>query len=363
MATLVKMNASATTGENAVTNRGLTFPVLVALGLLFVAAAGCSQRRVACAPRPDDFSVKIQIVAGSKTGTGDCDQRFDGGDSVQVMGMFPYFHAPGSSERINALAIRPSETGDYALNAPDAEKPTVDKNPQHNPFAFGTFTTESPDSQDICHVSTLDPAEIDYDMFNLPPPMDPDAGASDDGGSGDDGGTDAGSSPSDGGRDGLADTAVHALDAGDASTEAGGPSDAGATTEAGGSSEAGTDVGMCTPPDQPTPQTVFPAKHVKYEFKNMQVYVTVALTGSIMASDLTYTQVTPAGSCTAKFTMRGLSPSVPCADECGKPSNSICDHDPGIPTDIHTRCDPESMLCILNDGTRKDIPADTHIPQ
>ncbi|HXI59250.1 MAG TPA: hypothetical protein VNO55_24455, partial [Polyangia bacterium] len=116
-------------------------------------------------------------------------------------------------------------------------------------------------------------------------------------------------------------------------------------------------------PDEPTPQTVFPAKHVKYDFSNLQLYVTVALTGSIMSGDLTYTEVTPAGTCTAKFKMRGVSPSVSCADECGKPSNDICDTAAGIPTDISTMCDPEAMLCVLNDGARKDTSPDTHIPK
>ncbi|HXI55393.1 MAG TPA: hypothetical protein VNO55_05010, partial [Polyangia bacterium] len=211
-----KMNALTKTGENLVTKRCLTLSALACLGLMVVGAAGCgSQRRVACAPRADDFNVKITFVAGSKTGTGDCDQRFDGADSVQVMGMQPFFNAPGSSDRINSVAIQPFETGNYAANAAMLDPPVADKSAQHKPYAFGKFTSESPDSNDLCHVKMLSAAEIEYDMFMLPPPDNGDGGAPEpDAGATPDAGTDAGS---DAGRDGgAAETMMlHAADAGD----------------------------------------------------------------------------------------------------------------------------------------------------
>lgn len=351
-----KMNALPKTEAIAVTKRNLAFPALwTVVGLLVggaLAASGCgSQRRVACAPVANDFAVKLTLVAGSKTGMGDCDMRFDGSESVQTMGTQPYFNEPGKS-RINHLAITPAETGNYVHTAASLDPPVDDDGATHHPFAFGTFTTESPDNQNICHIdSWSNPAEAQFDKgFKVPP-----EGGGDDGGA-DDGGTMDGGAPStDGG----------AKDGG-ASTDAGAPM----SMDAGG----GADAGMCPMQGDEPPQTDFPPLHVKYDFGAMRLYVTPALTGSIFAADLTYTSFT-GGTCSAKFKLRGVSPSVSCADECGKPNDDLC-HDPenGIPQPdwdaeaknpasaykninaIYTVCDHDSLTCVLD-------PKDPHIPQ
>ncbi|HEX3695424.1 MAG TPA: hypothetical protein VH374_08535 [Polyangia bacterium] len=361
------------------TKPGLIFPALLSLGLLTVANAGCTQRRVTCAPEANDFNVKLTFVQGSKMGTGDCDTRFDGAESVQVFGMQPYFNDPRvSSDGKTSLAIQPFETGNYATNAPNADMPATDTDPNHKPYAFGKFDTQFPNSQDICTVKTLSAAEVQYDKgFTITPSPPDDAGAGDDDGGGDDGATSA--ADLDGGTDGGTDADVGvATDAAkDAATDAGASNDAGGSTDVGASTDAGggDDGGMCVPPppgDDTAPQ-VFDPIHVKYDFANLRFFVNAALTGSMVAGELTYTQFNGAATCVAKYTFRGIAPSVACSDDCGKPSNDLC-HDPqnGIPQPdwdtegdkptfknknaIYSLCDTDSQQCVLD-------PGDTHIPQ
>src|SRR5258708_5824153 len=123
---------------------------------------------------------------------------------------------------------------------------------------------------------------------------------------------------------------------------------------------------MCMAPGAGPAPTDFPPLHVKYDFANMRLYVTPALTGSIFAADLTYTSYVGTAACSFKYKLRGVSPSVSCADECGKPSDDLC-HDSanGIPQPnweaeaknpaskyknkeaIYTVCDPDSLTCVL----------------
>ena len=378
------MNCLAKTREDAVTKRSLTLPVLVSLGLLVVGAGCGSQRRVACAPRADDFAIKLTFVKGSKTGTGSCDTRFDGPESIQKMGMQPYFNAPGAPNQINSLAIQPFETGVYATSAPLADPVGMDSVATHKAYAVGKFTSQFADNQDICHVTMLSAAEVQYDMAFMIPP----AKGGDDGGATDDGGDDGGATDAGGadaaGSDALVHTAAAALvDAGvdgDASVDGdagvdgdaseGGVADAGGSQDSGGSSkdagaadgedamDGGDNGGMCTPPGDPDPPTMFDPLHVKYDFSNLQLYVTAALTGSMVAGDLTYTQFNGATTCTAKYTFTGLSPFVRCCVSVPKdPSTDSCLGDdtgipqPSSPTDkggIHTACDQESQVCALS---------------
>jgi len=374
-----KMNALPTTEAISVTNQGLAFPVratavaALLIGLASLITVGCTQRAPGCAPRADDFAVKITPVAGSKTGMGDCDTRFDDTESVQTMGMQPFFNAPGAS-RINKVAVQPFETGNYAVNAPSAAPPAMDDLPTHHPYAYGSFTTESPDNQNLCHVNQWSQAaEVQFDKgFTLPPP-----GGDMDGGTDDGGAMEGGASDADAG---VAD---------EGSSEAGASKDAGASTDTGASTESdaggddgGDNGGMCPPP-APEPQLDFPPLHVKYEFSNMRLYVTPALTGSIFDADLTYTSVTGGVTCSFKYKLRGVSPSVSCADENGKPSDAICHAqrlqpcatsgtplDNGIPQPdwksepvptyknknaIYTICDPATLTCVLD-------PKDPHLP-
>jgi hypothetical protein len=97
-----------------------------------------------------------------------------------------------------------------------------------------------------------------------------------------------------------------------------------------------------------------PAQNLKYKWSNVRVYVTPALTGVQFAADLSYTE----GSCTAKYSVKAVSPATWCDDGNGKPDDSLCvpGSDPWAPSlspDIPVKCDPELLLCVI-DG---DFPA------
>lgn len=130
-------------------------------------------------------------------------------------------------------------------------------------------------------------------------------------------------------------------------------------------------------PDDPTVDAV-PGLSVKYEWKNVQVYVTAAAPGTQFSADLTYTE----DDCTVEYSVVGMWPLIYCegTDAEGNgtslPDDTLCDPCPpeGAPygsrisPDFPTKCDPEMLVCVLAD--KKDAKKDpqeraaaTSIPQ
>lgn len=120
------------------------------------------------------------------------------------------------------------------------------------------------------------------------------------------------------------------------------------------------------PPDQPDP--IDPLA-VKYEWKNLSVYVTATSQGTQFEGDLTYTQDT----CSVDYHVVGVWPGVGCLldfDEMGNPifQDSLCcpDADPndanravgsGINPDFPVVCDHTIGMCVLEmkDGDKLPI--------
>jgi hypothetical protein len=126
-----------------------------------------------------------------------------------------------------------------------------------------------------------------------------------------------------------------------------------------------------------------PPLDIKYEFSNVQVYVSASDYGTQLAADLTYTH----DGCSAKYRVRAVYPAVPCGvsadpggtadDDAGAPEeeaddaqcppqpetgeqlpdDSLCAALPdyasgsymgsGLNPDVAVSCDPTLLLCVL----------------
>lgn len=130
----------------------------------------------------------------------------------------------------------------------------------------------------------------------------------------------------------------------------------------------------CTSTDETLGQCKLPALSAKYEWKDLQFYVTASAPGTQFSGELTYTE----GDCTLEYTAVGLWPAIYCegTDENGNPTglpdDRLCspctDADAGISIgsginpDFPTRCDPDLLYCVLVDAKDKDKDA-TSVPQ
>ncbi|HTN86060.1 MAG TPA: hypothetical protein VL242_20310, partial [Sorangium sp.] len=169
--------------------------------------------------------------------------------------------------------------------------------------------------------------------------------------------------------------------AGGAGGEAGGAGGAGGEAGGAGGGEAGGGGAGGGEPAE--------GRSLRYEWSNLQVYVTAANLGNTFQADLTYTE----GTCTAKYRVVGLWPQVGCEkyveqdmidpeteepvlDEegnvvkeivpTGEPEDKLCDNTPdpespyfipvasGISEDLKVKCDPTMLVCVLDSQT---VPA------
>lgn len=105
--------------------------------------------------------------------------------------------------------------------------------------------------------------------------------------------------------------------------------------------------------DDGNPVDEQPATHIKYEWSNVRVIVTVDSIGTQTFADLTYTQ----DGCVAHYQVSLLTPNVGCAAESDetKTDAALCrsESDPsigfagsGIGQGIATTCDEELKLCL-----------------
>ncbi|WP_437738486.1 hypothetical protein [Sorangium sp. So ce1335] len=272
---------------------------------------------------------------------------------------------------------------------------TIAESPDRKDYALGTFESIEPDGNDICRATTLSPAEV---MLVPPPPDGEGGGGEGGGGTGGAGGGDGGAGGGDGGAgggdggagggdggagggDGGAGGGTGGAGGGDGGAGGGdggaGGGDGGADGGAGGAggeADGGADGGG-EPAD---------GRSLKYEWSNLEVYVTAANLGNTFQADLTYTE----GTCTAKYRVVGLWPQVGCeklveqqmvdpetdepvVDEetgepvmevvaTGEPEDKLCDNTPdpeppyflpwasGISEDLKVKCDPVMLVCVLD---------------
>ena len=103
--------------------------------------------------------------------------------------------------------------------------------------------------------------------------------------------------------------------------------------------------------DEPVVFATRPAVTATYRFENTKFYVSARSPGVTFTSDLTYSETTAAGTCTAQIAAVGLYPAVacttnadcdPCADVgAGRTTGS------GIIPDLATRCYTNIGMCVL----------------
>ncbi|WP_437292094.1 hypothetical protein [Sorangium sp. So ce406] len=271
---------------------------------------------------------------------------------------------------------------------------TIEESPDRNTYAIGALESIEPDDSDICRVPTLSPAEV----LLAPPPPEGEGGAGGAGGAGGDGGGggeaggaggagggEGGAGGAGGGEGGAGGAGGGEGGAGGAGGGEGGAGGAGggeggaggAGGEAGGGAggagggEGGAGGGE--PAD---------GRSLRYEWSNLEVYVTAANLGNMFQADLTYTE----GTCTAKYKVVGLWPEVHCGlaveepvldpetgeqavdPETGEPKTEVvevpddklCDNIPdpeppyflpyasGISADLKVKCDPKMLVCVLD---------------
>jgi hypothetical protein len=110
---------------------------------------------------------------------------------------------------------------------------------------------------------------------------------------------------------------------------------------------------------------VFPATSLRYEWRDLQLYVTPAAPGTQFSA----TVVITSGACSVEYAAIGMWPAIDCGatDEAGNvtPDDTLCDPEPdparnrtsgsGINPDFGpTGCDPTLFRCVLRTG---EIPA------
>ncbi|WP_437496417.1 hypothetical protein [Sorangium sp. So ce1099] len=267
---------------------------------------------------------------------------------------------------------------------------TLEDSPDRNTYAIGAFTSIEPDGNDICRIPQLSPAEL----VLVPEQGEGGAGGGAGGGDGGAGGGDGGAGGAGGGAggagggaggagggaggagggaggagggDGGAGGGAGGAGGGDGGAGGAGGGDGGAGGGAGGAGGGAGGAGGDAPADERT--------SMKYEWSNMEVYVTAANLGNQFQADLSYSDDT----CTAKYRVIGLWPQVHCeklveeevlnpeTEEMeltvvgtGEPEDKLCDNIPdpeapyylpvasGIAADLKVKCDPELLVCVLD---------------
>jgi len=145
---------------------------LLLLPSLALAALGsaCTQPRKDCTTGagPVPFAAKYTLKPDSKVGTGDCDTLIG-----EPIGLEKYNPAradnPEKEDFSKAkLAIQSATLGVLAATAEGAGVPDQ----ANQPFSLGDFASATPDDHNVCHVSTLSPAEQNIPAIPPDPAVD-----------------------------------------------------------------------------------------------------------------------------------------------------------------------------------------------
>jgi hypothetical protein len=86
-----------------------------------------------------------------------------------------------------------------------------------------------------------------------------------------------------------------------------------------------------------------PAKDIVYRWSNVRVLARPEAPGSQLVADLEYTE----DGCTARYEVWAMWPGdVGCADEAGKPDDTLCAKAGSINPDFAVTCDPTQLRCV-----------------
>lgn len=117
--------------------------------------------------------------------------------------------------------------------------------------------------------------------------------------------------------------------------------------------------------DEPAVLATRPAVTATYRFENTKFYVSARSPGVTFTSDLTYSETTAGGTCTAQIAAVGLYPAIgcstdadcdPCADvAAGRTTGS------GINPDLATTCDTNLGMCVLAGNELPGFKSDEQI--
>jgi hypothetical protein len=249
------------------------------LGLM-VGASAVAMSFVSCSQPPIDCRVAHSGATGYNyaavytptAGSGVCAEI--GGDQL---GMETYHDVAKNNdtekqdfEKPAKVAIQSMYLGVLSEDREDLGLP-FDEDPNHKRYAYGEFDSTTPDEKDICTIKSLKPAEqlLPEIPAELCDPADCPACTTD---------------------DDCADTDYPVCD---------------------------TASSTCTIP-------VVPEQHVKYEWTDINVYVTAASGGAQVQAHLKYTE----DGCTAEYDVTAVWPAINCtgADEEGNfiPDETLC---------------------------------------
>jgi hypothetical protein len=152
--------------------------VTLTAGLLgsIIATAACDQPRTQCSTGRGDFAAKYTLVPGSVTGTGTCGELK--GDTLGIQS----YNAVGDKNRPDldktSIAIKSATLGAAIANATSLDY--GDPDTAHKPYAFGTFSSVEPGSDNFCTIPTLQPAIQNIPALpGIPATPDTDAGPGD----------------------------------------------------------------------------------------------------------------------------------------------------------------------------------------
>ncbi|HEY2518085.1 MAG TPA: hypothetical protein VGI39_44750 [Polyangiaceae bacterium] len=137
-------------------------------GTLVLVAVTCGLFGFACQEEPPvrctiasgDLSARFYPLSGSGSGSG----AGDGGCSLSpgdVFGVTAYVPNPTDpGDGLSKLAIQSQTLGLLRQNGESVDPPVVDSDPSHFGYALGKFDTVVPNSDGVCTVSQLAPAEL-----------------------------------------------------------------------------------------------------------------------------------------------------------------------------------------------------------
>lgn len=107
--------------------------------------------------------------------------------------------------------------------------------------------------------------------------------------------------------------------------------------------------GFCTVTDMAVAEKHAPAgpglesKDIIYRWSNVRVLALPEAPGSQLVADLEYTE----DGCTARYEVWAMWPGdVDCADEAGKPDDTLCVEAGSINPDFAVTCDPTQLRCV-----------------
>jgi hypothetical protein len=283
----------------------------VALGLVLAGPSACSQPATVCAVTPGEGIARYTLV-GTPQGSNCANTSLPwpgsqtphiGGFAIGVEGYPANPSDPNGPNTPASMALQPEWIGariedaqlnagmaTYPYGAAGAPAPPPQGTSTAQPFAFGQFTTVTPDSSGICHVPDM--------VSDLTYP----------------------------------DIPTHT-----ASTPINSPNiDPGNAAADGGPGIAEYVLACENVPDQP-------ATTVSYKWSNVRTYVSAAADGAQTYASLTATQ----DGCTINYTVSIMVPRILCTGADGNADQTLCDPNPnainpsgsGINTQISPTCE------------------------